>query len=168
MSLPAAPINLTNHFLIAMPAMDDPYFSRALVYVCEHNGWSELTRTEAITAGEIDIYPEYTGNAAFFFNKADDPLWKDAAKAYEEAKKLDYDAVTDFTPISLLAHFQFSVVAGAGVPVKNVKELIALAKKRPGQLNYGSSGVGGFGHISGELFDMMTGTKMAAILSTNC
>jgi osmoprotectant transport system substrate-binding protein len=47
---------------------------------------------EAITAGQIDIYPEYTGNAAFFFNKADDPLWNDATKAYEEAKKLDYDA----------------------------------------------------------------------------
>jgi osmoprotectant transport system substrate-binding protein len=47
---------------------------------------------KAITAGEIDIYPEYTGNAAFFFEKADDPAWKDAAKAYEEAKKLDYDA----------------------------------------------------------------------------
>ncbi len=47
---------------------------------------------EAITAGQIDIYPEYTGNAAFFFNRADDPLWNDAAKAYEEAKKLDYDA----------------------------------------------------------------------------
>ena len=37
---------------------------------------------EAIAAGQIDIYPEYTGNAAFFFNKADDPLWNDAAKAY--------------------------------------------------------------------------------------
>ncbi|WP_421760649.1 glycine betaine ABC transporter substrate-binding protein OsmF [Devosia sp.] len=47
---------------------------------------------EAITTGQIDIYPEYTGNAAFFFNKADDPLWNDATKAYEEAKKLDYDA----------------------------------------------------------------------------
>jgi osmoprotectant transport system substrate-binding protein len=47
---------------------------------------------EAITAGQIDIYPEYTGNAAFFFNKADDPLWNDAAAAYAEAKKLDYDA----------------------------------------------------------------------------
>lgn len=46
----------------------------------------------AIIAGEIDIYPEYTGNAAFFFEKADDPLWKDAASAYEEAKTLDYDA----------------------------------------------------------------------------
>ncbi len=47
---------------------------------------------QAILAGEIDIYPEYTGNAAFFFQKADDPLWKDPAKAYAEAKKLDYDA----------------------------------------------------------------------------
>lgn len=47
---------------------------------------------EAIAAGQIDIYPEYTGNAAYFFNKADDPLWNDAAKAYEEAKKLDYEA----------------------------------------------------------------------------
>lgn len=47
---------------------------------------------KAILAGEIDIYPEYTGNAAFFFEKADEPVWKDAAQAYEEAKKLDYDA----------------------------------------------------------------------------
>jgi osmoprotectant transport system substrate-binding protein len=47
---------------------------------------------KAIAAGEIDIYPEYTGNAAFFFAKADDPLWKDAAKAYSTAKQLDYDA----------------------------------------------------------------------------
>ncbi|HQZ13715.1 MAG TPA: ABC transporter substrate-binding protein [Devosia sp.] len=47
---------------------------------------------EAIIAGQIDIYPEYTGNAAFFFNKADDPLWNDAAKAYAEAAKLDLEA----------------------------------------------------------------------------
>jgi osmoprotectant transport system substrate-binding protein len=47
---------------------------------------------KAIAAGEIDIYPEYTGNAAYFFNKADDPVWKDAAKGYDAAKKLDYDA----------------------------------------------------------------------------
>jgi osmoprotectant transport system substrate-binding protein len=47
---------------------------------------------KAITAGEIDIYPEYTGNAAFFFNRADDPLWKDHAQAYETAKELDYEA----------------------------------------------------------------------------
>lgn len=47
---------------------------------------------EAIIAGEIDIYPEYTGNAAFFFDKADDPLWNNAESAYTEAAKLDLEA----------------------------------------------------------------------------
>ncbi|HRO15929.1 MAG TPA: ABC transporter substrate-binding protein [Paracoccus sp. (in: a-proteobacteria)] len=47
---------------------------------------------QALLAGEIDIYPEYTGNAAYFFNRADEPVWKDAAAAWEEARKLDYDA----------------------------------------------------------------------------
>lgn len=47
---------------------------------------------EAITAGEIDIYPEYTGNAAFFFDRADEPLWNNAESAYTEASELDYEA----------------------------------------------------------------------------
>ncbi|WP_432761451.1 glycine betaine ABC transporter substrate-binding protein OsmF [Rhizobium mayense] len=47
---------------------------------------------KAIAAGEIDIYPEYTGNAGFFFNRADDPAWKNIDKGYAMAKKLDYDA----------------------------------------------------------------------------
>lgn len=47
---------------------------------------------KAITAGEIDIYPEYTGNAGLFFNKADDAVWKDAAKGFEAAKTIDYEA----------------------------------------------------------------------------
>ena len=47
---------------------------------------------KAITAGEVDIYPEYTGNGAFFFNKPDDPAWHDAAKGYDLVKQLDADA----------------------------------------------------------------------------
>lgn len=47
---------------------------------------------QAIIGGEIDIYNEYTGNAAFFFNRADDTLWTDFARGYAEAKMLDYDA----------------------------------------------------------------------------
>ncbi|MES4612095.1 MAG: glycine betaine ABC transporter substrate-binding protein OsmF [Ewingella sp.] len=45
----------------------------------------------AITAGEIDIYPEYTGNGAFFFSDEKDPAWKDAKAGFEKVKKLDYD-----------------------------------------------------------------------------
>jgi len=72
-----------------------------IVQVLESHGLSVNNRVglgttpivrKALVAGDIDLYPEYTGNAAFFFNKADDSLWKDAAKGYAEAKKLDYDA----------------------------------------------------------------------------
>ena len=54
-------------------------------------GTTPIVRRSLI-GGEIDIYPEYTGNAAFFFNKADDPVWKNAAQGYETARKLDYAA----------------------------------------------------------------------------
>lgn len=47
---------------------------------------------EAIIAGEIDIYPEYTGNGAFFFDRAEEPIWNDAAEAYDEVARLDYEA----------------------------------------------------------------------------
>src|SRR5688572_17496166 len=46
---------------------------------------------EAIAANQIDIYPEYTGNAAFFFNRADEPIWNNADEAYAEAAKLDLE-----------------------------------------------------------------------------
>ena len=57
---------------------------------------------KAITAGEIDIYPEYTGNGAYFFEKTDDPVWKDPKQAYDTVKKLDYDTnkVVWLTPSS--------------------------------------------------------------------
>lgn len=53
-------------------------------------GGTQVMR-QAITTGQIDIYPEYTGNGANFFQRADEPIWNNAAQAYEEAKKLDYE-----------------------------------------------------------------------------
>jgi len=77
--------------------------------------------------------------------------------------QLPFDVVRDFAPITQVSTSPGALIVHPSVPVKNVKELIALAKKRPGELNYGSSGVGGFGHICGELFDLMTWTKMTHI-----
>jgi len=77
--------------------------------------------------------------------------------------KLSYDVIKDFAPITQVSTSPGVLIVHPSVPVKSVKELIALAKKRPGDLNYGSSGVGGFGHICGELFTMMTGTRMTHI-----
>jgi tripartite-type tricarboxylate transporter receptor subunit TctC len=77
--------------------------------------------------------------------------------------KLNYDAIRDLAPIILISTSAGLLAVHPSVPAKNVKELVALAKARPGELNYGSSGVGGFGHVSAALFTMMTGTKMVHV-----
>lgn len=70
-------------------------------------------------------------------------------------KKLGYEITRDFTAIGLVAQNQYLLVSHPSVPAKNVKELIALARSRPGQMTYGSSGVGAPPHLAGELFKAM-------------
>jgi tripartite-type tricarboxylate transporter receptor subunit TctC len=77
--------------------------------------------------------------------------------------RLPYDALNDFVPITLINTTPLVMVVNPGVPAKNIKELIALAKAKPGKLNFGSSGTGGSNHLAGELFDAMAGVKMVHI-----
>jgi tripartite-type tricarboxylate transporter receptor subunit TctC len=70
-----------------------------------------------------------------------------------------YDIFKDFAPVSLVSSAPFVVFASTTLPVNNAKELIALAKAKPGQLSYASSGVGSGLHMAGELFQSVTGTK---------
>jgi len=76
---------------------------------------------------------------------------------------LPYDVQRDFTPITLLASGAYVLVVHPSVPTKTVRELIALAKARPGDLNYASSGPGGPAHLSGELFQAMANVKMVHV-----
>ena len=73
---------------------------------------------------------------------------------------LKYDLVRDFSPVTRLATTPHVLVVHPSVPVKTVKELVALAKARPGQLVYSSSGSGTVSHLAGEYFGFLTGTKM--------
>lgn len=75
-------------------------------------------------------------------------------------KKLPYDPVKDFEPITLINTTPMGLVVHPGVPAKNVRELVALAKARPGKMNFASSGNGGVPHLSGELLNAMAGVKM--------
>jgi tripartite-type tricarboxylate transporter receptor subunit TctC len=75
-------------------------------------------------------------------------------------RKLPYDPVEDFAPITLLAQGPYVLAVHPSVPAKNVKELIALARKRPNDLAYASSGNGSGGHLAAELLKSMTGIKM--------
>ncbi|MCC6533141.1 MAG: tripartite tricarboxylate transporter substrate binding protein [Burkholderiales bacterium] len=74
--------------------------------------------------------------------------------------KMPYDPVKDFSPITLTAIVTLVLVTHPSLPVSSVKDLIALAKARPGQVNYASGGNGASQHLAGELFKYLTGTNM--------
>jgi len=77
--------------------------------------------------------------------------------------KVPYDFVKDLQPVTLLATLPFLLVAHPSVPAKNVQELLALARARPGQLNYASSGNGTTAHLAGEMLKSMTKTNMVHV-----
>jgi tripartite-type tricarboxylate transporter receptor subunit TctC len=72
--------------------------------------------------------------------------------------KMPYDANTAFVPISLVAELPLAMMVNPGVPARTAKEFIALAKSKPGQLSYSSSGAGGAPHLAAEMFKDGTGT----------
>ena len=74
-------------------------------------------------------------------------------------KKMPYDPQRDFAPIVLVASTPNLLVVNNAVPARTVKELIALAKTKPGELHFGSPGIGTSIHVSGELFNTMAGVK---------
>jgi tripartite-type tricarboxylate transporter receptor subunit TctC len=74
-------------------------------------------------------------------------------------KKLNIDLVTDFEPVALIANIPMIVVVSSSLNVNSIAELIALAKSKPGELTFGSPGVGSIPHMSAELFNLMAGVK---------
>lgn len=77
--------------------------------------------------------------------------------------KLSFDPVKDLTPVIQVASVPFVLLAHPSVPASNVQELLALAKKQPGKLNYASSGSGSSPHLAGELLGMRTGVKLVHV-----
>ena len=75
-------------------------------------------------------------------------------------QKIPYDPVRDYAPITLLGSGTYILVVHPSLPVKSVKELIALARARPGQIAYSSSGNGSGGHLAAELLNSMAGIRM--------
>ena len=77
--------------------------------------------------------------------------------------KLAYDPLKDFSPISIMADTAQVLVVHPSVPVKDVRELITLLKRRPGEMNYSSAGNGSQPHLTAEMFGMLTGTRMTHV-----
>jgi tripartite-type tricarboxylate transporter receptor subunit TctC len=107
--------------------------------------------TEVAAKAPPDGYTLVTGNNATF--GANVSLYR----------RLGFDPLKDFAPVIFVATQPNILVVHPALPVRNVKELIALARSRPGELNYSGSGVGAAAHLAAELFKNLTGTKIEHI-----
>jgi tripartite-type tricarboxylate transporter receptor subunit TctC len=114
-------------------------------------GGSGIIGTEVAAKSPADGYTLLSGNNGTF--GANPSLFR----------KLPYDPVRDFSPVVLLAAQPNILVVHPSLPVKSVKELIAFARSRPGQLNYAGTGIGAAANLSAELFKSMTGVGMVGV-----
>jgi tripartite-type tricarboxylate transporter receptor subunit TctC len=121
------------------------------VVVENRTGANGIIGTEVAARSAPDGYTLYMGNVATL---AINP------NLYA---KLPFDVVRDFAPISLTAAINNCLIVHPSIPVRTVKELIAFAKARPGQLNYASGGVGSAQHIPMEMLKSMTGVNIVHV-----
>jgi tripartite-type tricarboxylate transporter receptor subunit TctC len=85
------------------------------------------------------------------------------AVAVTLSTSLPYDPIRDFTPVVMIASSPYALVVYPGLPARSVAELIALAKRKPGALNYGSAGPASLAHLAGALFATMTDTQLTHV-----
>jgi tripartite-type tricarboxylate transporter receptor subunit TctC len=120
------------------------------VIVDNRPGASNIIGTELTARAAPDGYTFMIANTVHAINAA-------------MARKLPYDSTRDFSPISLIATTPFMLIANPSLPVKSVKELVALAKSKPGQINYASAGTGTAAHLAMEMFRVGTGIQIVHV-----
>jgi tripartite-type tricarboxylate transporter receptor subunit TctC len=120
------------------------------VVIDNRGGGGQLIATQLAAKAEPDGYTLFLASATHGINPG-------------LRKNLPYDTLKDFVPITLVAQSPLVFVAHPSIGVTTIKELIAFAKAKPGQLTYGSSGPGTGGHLSVELLKWMTGTDMVHV-----
>jgi len=120
------------------------------IVVDNRSGASGILGTEAVMNAAPDGYTILINTIPFVTNQFLMP-------------RVPYDPLRDFVQISLVASSPAFVTVHPSVPVHSIKELIALAKSKPGQLNYSSAGVGTNPHIAGELFNLLAGVDIVAV-----
>ena len=139
----------TNDFLARAVAPKMAEFLGQQVIIDNRGGASTMIATELVSRATPDGYtillnaPAHATNPAF--------------------TKPPYDSVRDFAFISQVAESQNLLVCHTALPARDVQSLIAFARQRPGELNYGSSGVGSTPHLSAELFQYMTRVKFTHV-----
>ena len=139
----------TNDFLARAVAPKMAEYLGQQVIVDNRGGASTMIATELVSRAAPDGYTILLNAPAHATNPT--------------LAKPNYDSIRDFAFISLVAESQNLLVLHTSIPAKSVKEFIAFAKQRPGEINHGSSGAGSTPHLSAELFQYMTGVKLVHV-----
>jgi len=123
----------------------------------ESAGWNVVVdnRGSTIVSAEVTSRAPPDGYSLLV---STDGLWRGGY-----FQKMPFDPIKDFAPITLVSRAVNILVVHPALPVKSVKELIALAKARPGELNYGAGAIGASTHLASELFNLMAGVKIVHI-----
>src|SRR5665811_970541 len=120
------------------------------VIVENRAGAGGMIGTSAVAAAPPDGYTLLLVSSTFTINPA-------------IKKNMPFDTIRDFTPVAFIAHSPLLVTASNKLPVESVKELLDLARRQPGQINYASSGPGSINQISAELIALSAGVKFVHI-----
>ena len=120
------------------------------IVVENRGGAGGVIGTEAVARAAPDGYEILMVSAGHTINPA-------------MVKKLPYDSIRDFTPISIIADVPTAFVVHPSLPAKSVKEFIAIARARAGEINYSSAGVGTVGHLSAELLSSMAKIRLVHV-----
>jgi len=155
---PARPIRLIvplvpagNQDIIARAVADEVAKGLGQQIVVENRpGQSAILGTQVVKGSAPDGYTLLSVSTTF-------------ARVPAIVRSAGYDAVADFTGVSLICRIPMVLVVNPGVPVRSVQELIALAKARPGELTYGTSGSGSTGHVAAEMLMRQAGVRMLHI-----
>lgn len=153
---PAKPVKILVGFaaggptdVIARILAQDMTVSVGQSFVVENRpGANAIIATEAVAHSAPDGYTTLFSSLSLLVN------------AILPGTKAKYDPFKDFAPVSNVAALPMVVVTAAGSPFNSMQQLVSLAKAKPGELSYGTSGIGGSTHLAGAMLENMTGTKM--------